>query len=136
MLSVVPARILVPGQFLAEPGARNHIGIAVTIYIQRKIAQIIDVSLDERYLAHAMLLPVRRFVPILASDDIEPSILIHIGDRRGLVGALVDQVLTKHGPVRLVLRVGGQKQNGNKKQKRRNLHQFSVSSRAISKKTF
>src|SRR5216683_2606473 len=114
MLSVVPARILVPGQFLAEPRARDHIGVAVIVYIQRKIAQIIDVSLDERYVAHAMLLPVRRFVPILAGDDIEPSILIDIGDRRGLIGALVDEVLTKHRPVRLALRVGGQEYNGNK----------------------
>jgi len=52
-------------------------------------------------ISRILLLPVRRFEPLFAGDDVQPPVLIFIGDRCRFVRARIDQLLSKPRLVQL-----------------------------------
>ena len=110
------ARVLVPGQLFAKPGAGNHIRIAVAIHIQGEVAQVIDVTFDKRNFSHAVLFPAGRFKPIFTANDIQPPVLVDVRNSRRFIGTFIQQMFSKHRPVRtLVVRLAW---SGDKDQER------------------
>ena len=98
--------VFIPGHLLAEPRAGYNVRIAVVIDVEREVAEIVDVARDEGDLAHAVLFPLRRFVPVLSRDDVQSSILVYVGNRCRFVGSAVEQMFAKHGPARRRLLLG------------------------------
>jgi hypothetical protein len=93
--AVAASGILPPLQAAAEPGAAYDIHVAVLIDIDRQIAEVIDIVLDELNLAKLMTRPFRAFVPILARNDVERSVGVDVGECARLARAVVYQRLLK-----------------------------------------
>ena len=80
------AGVFPPGQGRAPVGTGHHIGIAVAIHVNRQVAQVFQVTAGEGQVAKMVLDPTRPIlarrrllVPVLAGNDVEPPVEIHIG---------------------------------------------------------
>src|SRR5690349_239271 len=86
------ARILIPPDALAEPGAAHDVGVAVAIHIHRQVAEIVDVIVGVVDFAEAMRGPTRSLIPILAGDDVELAVSVYVNRGGSLAGARIDHV--------------------------------------------
>jgi hypothetical protein len=87
------AGILVPPDAIAMRGGTDHVRVAVAVYVEHQIRQVlgdIAVVFDG---AKLVLGPVRSFIPVLARDDIGMSVAVDVADRTGFVSTGVDQML-------------------------------------------
>src|SRR5262249_13841637 len=89
------AGILIPPDAFGEPGAADHVWIAVAVDVQNEVAEVIDVAVLEIDIAKVVFGPTRSFVPVLAGNDIELAIVIAMGEGSGLGGAEIDGDLSK-----------------------------------------
>ena len=79
---------------LAEPGARHNVGAPVAVHVDGQVRKIVDVvvgsRIDELNFAELVRRPLRRLVPILAGDNVQALVAVHVGDGGGLAGAAVE----------------------------------------------
>ena len=86
------AGVAPPRHLLREPGDRHDVGIVVRVDVDHQVAEVVDVLVAEAELAEAVLRPVRRLIPVLARDDVEPPVAVDVGHRGRLAGAQVDRL--------------------------------------------
>src|SRR5207248_1668991 len=87
--------ILHPPQTLRKPAAAHDVYVAVGIDVERQVAEVVDVAIVVREGAELVLDPARSLVPILAGDDVELAVAVHVGEGAGLIRAKINLVLAK-----------------------------------------
>src|SRR3954471_8421067 len=103
-----PAGILPPGNLLCEPRDPHEIRISVAIDVDRQVAEVVVVVVGEVQFAEPVSGPRWCLIPVLARDDVEPSVLVDVGDCGGLARAVIDHERTE-------LDVGGAGRRGSDK---------------------
>src|SRR6185503_19628761 len=68
---------------------------AVAIHVDGEIAEVIDVVVGEVDLAEMVDRPRRRFVPVLAGDDVGLSVLVDVRHGRSLARAWIEHAEAK-----------------------------------------
>ena len=86
------AGILIPPEALREPAAAHDIGVAVAVDVEGEIAEIVNVIGGEELGAEVVFGPGGGFIPVLAGDDVELAVTVHIDESGGLVLAEVEGV--------------------------------------------
>src|SRR5688572_7036803 len=86
------ARIFEPCKSSCEPRRADDVDPTVAIYVEREIAEVVDVVVREVQLAKLMATPARRFIPILAGDNVGTPVAADVGDGAGFVRAEVQSV--------------------------------------------
>src|SRR5262249_16047920 len=87
------ARILRPPQALRKPGAAYDVDMAIAIYVERQVTEVVDVVAGVVDGAELVLGPAGRLVPVLARDDVELPVPVDVGDRAGLTRTEIGFVL-------------------------------------------
>ena len=75
------ARILPPGDLLREPRDRHDVGIAVSVHVDGKVAEIVDVVVREVELPERMPGPCGSFVPVVSGHDVETAVMVDVRNR-------------------------------------------------------
>src|SRR5581483_8596376 len=94
------ARILVPEQSFAEPGTAHDIDVAVAVYVERQIAEVVYVVVGIVQRAELVFRPARALVPVFSGDDIRLAVAIDISHGARFAAAQVERVLLKRDLVR------------------------------------
>ena len=94
------AGVFPPVERRGPVGTGHNVGVAVTVHVNCQVAQVFHVAADEAQVAKMVLDPTRPIlarrrllVPVLAGNDVEPPILIHVGDLRRFALSQVNGVL-------------------------------------------
>ena len=86
--------VLDPADVLGEVGARDEIGVAVAVDVERQGREIVVVGALPLDVADVIRLPVGSLIPGVARDDVELAVVVDVEDARRLELALaVDRVL-------------------------------------------
>lgn len=75
---------------MGEVAALDDVGVAVSIDVEREIAEVVDVVVGVVDVAEVVLGPGRRFIPTVAGDDVELAVVVDVGKGRGFVVAGID----------------------------------------------
>src|ERR1039457_2771978 len=101
---ILRARIFPPSERLVPVGTTNNIRIAVTIHVNRQVAQVFDISARITKVAKMVLNPLRSvpflsrgrlFIPILPGHNVQAAVLINVGHGNAFAAPQIDSLLTE-----------------------------------------
>jgi len=112
------ARILQPHDIPRKIPELNQIHVAIPIYVDGQIAEIVYIVVSEIDIPDLVFFPVGRFIPAIAGNDIRAAVFIDVHDRRRFGGPRVNHPDLK----RQVRRTAGRShQRGGKHSKNKRL---------------